>query len=738
MRHLISALLVIIAGAPAMAQPANLALQGELAELPRGWFMPEVIRQRGYEAGLVADQGRDSGQSLRLAGPAEMFGNIMQSFDAGPYRGRVVEFAADVRVEGGRAQLWLRADREGDVTGFFDNMGERPITARECERYSIVGRIDDDAAVLNIGVMLIGGGEAWIDDISFEVLEGVAVENEAARALDERGLENMVAFTHLLGYVRFFYPGDEAAAAEYEKLAIRGARAVEGARSPDQLAEVLRTLFDPIAPGLQIGSGPREVVLSSPAGERPTGRIAWRHHGVGLAAETASIYQSARLPRPLTGDGTGVERVFKSVGSGVWCVLPLTLYTRDDATLPRPVTAPTWAGPWQIGWRPSGNDRATRLGAVMLAWTILQHFYPYFDVIESDWDAALRAALRSAAADEDDAAFAGTLRRLIAQLQDGHGMVVHASDPQYFLPLALDIAEDRLVVTHSDFETGMGPQRGDLVVNIDGRPWREVADEHAAEISAATPGFARWRLCQSLVRGHRGHAMIEVEGAGGITATYRIERTTGGSHEGATQEARPGMLTEIEPGIWYIDLDRIRDRDFRAALPQLAEARGLIFDMRGYPAGLSTVVISHLIDEPVTCAQWHVPIVLKPDREGMTFNVSNWHVLPRPPRLTAPAAFIIDGRAVSYAETYMGIVEHYELAEIVGEPTAGTNGNINQFALPGGYTVVFTGMKVLKHDGAQHHGVGILPTVPVSRTIEGVRAGRDEMLKRAIDVVGRP
>ncbi len=32
-------------------------------------------------------------------------------------------------------------------------------------------------------------------------------------------------------------------------------------------------------------------------------------------------------------------------------------------------------------------------------------------------------------------------------------------------------------------------------------------------------------------------------------------------------------------------------------------------------------------------------------------------------------------------------------------------------------------MKVLKHDGSPHHGVGILPTVPVSRTQAGVAAG---------------
>ena len=85
----------------------------------------------------------------------------------------------------------------------------------------------------------------------------------------------------------------------------------------------------------------------------------------------------------------------------------------------------------------------------------------------------------------------------------------------------------------------------------------------------------------------------------------------------------------------------------------------------------------------------------------------------------------------------MGIVEHYKLGEIVGGPTAGTNGNINPFKLPGGYTVMWTGMKVLKHDGSQHHGIGILPTVPASRTRKGVAEGKDEILLRGLAVVKR-
>lgn len=96
---------------------------------------------------------------------------------------------------------------------------------------------------------------------------------------------------------------------------------------------------------------------------------------------------------------------------------------------------------------------------------------------------------------------------------------------------------------------------------------------------------------------------------------------------------------------------------------------------------------------------------------------------------------LTNARAISYAETVMGIIEHYRLAEIVGGATAGTNGNVNSIPLPGGYTLRWTGMKVLKQDGSQHHGIGIQPTIPVSPTRNGIAAGRDECLERGIQVV---
>src|SRR5205085_9450801 len=138
----------------------------------------------------------------------------------------------------------------------------------------------------------------------------------------------------------------------------------------------------------------------------------------------------------------------------------------------------------------SGSDRATRLADVILAWNVFQHFYPYHDVVQTDWPAALRAALTTAATDADDLAFIATLRRLVVALKDGHGKAGHPAYPSSaVLPIAWAWVEEELVVTQAGVGVA-GVKPGDVVLAIDGKPAANALAEKLSQISGATP---QWR-----------------------------------------------------------------------------------------------------------------------------------------------------------------------------------------------------------------------------------------------------
>ncbi|MBK8553686.1 MAG: hypothetical protein IPL53_22595 [Ignavibacteria bacterium] len=170
-------------------------------------------------------------------------------------------------------------------------------------------------------------------------------------------------------------------------------------------------------------------------------------------------------------------------------------------------------------------------------------------------------------------------------------------------------------------------------------------------------------------------------------------------------------------------------------MPVLVKCKSIIFDLRGYPA-IAPDLITHLLTQKDTSKMWmKVPEIIYPDQENIAgYKNFGWELEPGDPHLDAKIIFIIDGSAISYAESFMSFIEHYKLATIIGQPTAGTNGNVNPFLLPGGYKISWTGMKVVKHDGSQHHGIGIQPSIFLNKTIKGVREGRDEFLEKAIEL----
>jgi C-terminal processing protease CtpA/Prc len=106
---------------------------------------------------------------------------------------------------------------------------------------------------------------------------------------------------------------------------------------------------------------------------------------------------------------------------------------------------------------------------------------------------------------------------------------------------------------------------------------------------------------------------------------------------------------------------------------------------------------------------------------------------PTSPRISSRLAFLTDARAISQAESIMGYVADLKLATIIGGRTAGTTGVAISFTLPGGFDVQFTGTRVTKHDGrTPFHLIGVEPNILVAPTLVGIRAGRDEVLEKAM------
>jgi C-terminal processing protease CtpA/Prc len=112
---------------------------------------------------------------------------------------------------------------------------------------------------------------------------------------------------------------------------------------------------------------------------------------------------------------------------------------------------------------------------------------------------------------------------------------------------------------------------------------------------------------------------------------------------------------------------------------------------------------------------------------------------PIPPttqwRYRGRTVMLIDERTISQAEHTGLFFEAANNTTFVGSPTRGANGDVTNFWVPGGISIGFSGHDVRHADGRQLQRVGLVPHVEVKPTIAGLRAGRDEVLERALAVL---
>ncbi len=714
---------------PALAEVVNPSFDlGNVGELPPGWLLPEVAVLDGYRA----ERTRDGTVILRSDGPTEGFAALGQSLDVTPYRGKRIRLSGRVRSRTGAgragAQLWLRVDRSGGALGFFDNMEDRPVFSRAWTDVSIVGEVAADARGLVFGLLLSGEGAMEADDLRIDVLGPAEEGNTPPAPVSQRGLDNLVALARLGGVVELFHPSPGARAVEWARLLAGAVAPVEGAGDAEALAHTLKAVLAPVAPSVEVWAGGPEIAPTWTPARGPL--LLVEHHGLGPTwtgmDPGQSVYHSPLRIRAGARVPDHAEVVLVPLAAGVTARVPLAL---DAAARPKVdgERAPNVGGP--AGWAPSDADRGSRVAAVMRTWSVLRHFYPY--EVGVDWDVVLRDAIRDAAAQVE---LQPVLERLVAAIHDGHGYVSGPTRHHYTLPVVLAALAEGVVVARTWGEPGR-LRPGDLLVSIDGEPVSMTLETLRAHTSFATEGWARFETLSALAARATGAPVVlsvqHLDGTAEDVSVAPVRAQQPAEHP----IPRPAQGTEVAPGVRYLDLTTVTEGQLAAMLPTLVAAEAVVIDMRGYPGTAAVPLLQHLATRRFESARWMVPHGVRPFAEPAEWTLARWHLAPRKPRIAGRVAFLVDGGVISYAESIMGIVEAERLGTIVGAPTAGTNGNINIFSPLRGYRVTFTGMRVLKHDGSPHHGVGIVPTIASMPTRAGLAAGVDEVLAAGVEAV---
>jgi C-terminal processing protease CtpA/Prc len=190
----------------------------------------------------------------------------------------------------------------------------------------------------------------------------------------------------------------------------------------------------------------------------------------------------------------------------------------------------------------------------------------------------------------------------------------------------------------------------------------------------------------------------------------------------------------IEPDIAYLYPGSLKRGEITQIIPEIAKTKGLVIDLRSYPSDFIVFSLGeYLMPKTTSFVKFSNGSVTTP---GL-FTVSDELKVGKEnsDHYKGKVVILINETTQSQAEYTTMALRTAPRATVIGSTTAGADGNVSQFFLPGGISTMISGIGVYYPDGKETQRVGIVPDIVVKPTIKGIRAGRDEPLEKAIEII---
>jgi hypothetical protein len=192
----------------------------------------------------------------------------------------------------------------------------------------------------------------------------------------------------------------------------------------------------------------------------------------------------------------------------------------------------------------------------------------------------------------------------------------------------------------------------------------------------------------------------------------------------------------ITPEIAYIYPGTITNKYLPQIMSEVKKARGLIIDLRCYPSEFIVFSLGeYLMPESTSFVKFSGTGLDTPGlftyTEALKVGKNNKEYFK------GKVVILVNEISQSQAEYTTMALRTAPDATVIGSTTAGADGNVSQFYLPGGISTMISGIGVYYPNGKETQRIGIVPDIEVKPTITGIRQGKDELLEKAIELINK-
>ena len=400
------------------------------------------------------------------------------------------------------------------------------------------------------------------------------------------------------------------------------------------------------------------------------------------------------------------------------------------------------------------SDVRFRLLGLFRLWNAVEYYFPYHNLLEKDWVSTLdefiprmlaggeglpdgfTPGMLALMGGEDLQSYAAAITALLVRMNDFHvGFGILGTT---YAPVPVMEAEGKLVVSGTAEGCPLLP--GDVILEVNGR------DVYAfAETLKEYLPYSRDEVYLSRNRVHilslagDGKAQLEVSVLReGREETFPCTWVSAEEAPSVTY-AQPQEVYEIlEGNIGLVNPALLSTANQYGVMEELRDTDGLVIDLRQYPNLFPKTFPAYFVPESTPAF-----IHLKPSQAvpGVYIKtVSNVGCLPEDRErgvyyYDKPAVVLVDEFSQSGSEWMAWAVGKGEHVVLMGGNTSGALDGITNLSIPGYFAYQFTAIGAYTDDGGQIQRTGLTPDIPVSRTIQGIREGRDELMEAAVEYI---
>ncbi len=644
-------------------------------------------------------------------------------------------FLKTENVKNGYAGFWMRLDGVNGNVG-FDNMNKRGITGtNDWKEFSISLPFTDDVQKINVGALLVGEGTMWIDDLSLQIdgKDLSKVDHKAGKIffasldttfrngsgiaiqLNAQRLEALTVLGEIWGFLKYHHSSIAEGNYNWDAELMRILPEVLSAKDKNEWLSGLEKWVDKL-PSMPVCSDCKPIKNSV---------------SVKLQPDHGKLFQQGYLSSSLLSKLKYVQS--NSNNSSNYYIALVKGVGNPEITHEDGYFNMTYP------------DAGFRLLSLYRYWNLVKYFFPYCNLIGEDWNSILPEFIPTFINAKDSLEYVLACQKLIANVHDTHANVwgmnkaLEAYRGKYYPPFSAIFIEDKLVVRNFYTDTAGIKQlvaKGDIITAIDGKSIEACIKEVLPLTPASNYSTQLRDIPYHILRGQTDKVSITVIRNNKEETIHipRYEAKLLNSKVDYDPNPLDSSYKVIKGDIGYVFPGKYKNEQLPAIMNAFKNTKGIIVDFRCYPSSFMPFTFGEYIKQKKS--PFVVFTVGSLEHPGLfTFQKELSNGGKYKDYYKGKVIVIVNEQTQSSAEYTTMAFQSAPNVTVIGSTTAGADGNVTRFSLPGGVYTMFSGIGVYYPDKTETQRTGVKIDIVIKPTLQAYKEGKDELLEKAIELI---